>query len=307
MGQRFSSVVFQVNEAFRDSKSFNESKHMAKENFKSSFAGSKAIDNFMPAFAKEVGIFSDKTYKDYLGVACQLANFAKVEYGVKDISKLNSEHVKSFLESKADLSKSTVQKYSSAISKFESALSAKYNKEYNFQVKSALPSSVKDNLKTTERAGYSGYKDPSALVSHIQNMPVKDEFKLAARLQLETGVRGLKDLNNIRISGDKVSCVTKGGKLRDLSLSTALKSDLGRYLQTNDLKAFKCDYKAYLSVLQSAALATGQKYEATHGLRHNFYDNKALDLQRAGLSVKESWKATSAEIGHNRIVGNYTR
>ena len=307
MGQRLGGIVYQVNEAFKEIRSFGQSKHSAKEAFKSSFVGSKAINNFMPAFSKEVGIFSDQTYKDYLSVACQLANFVKTEYSIKDISKLSAEHIKSFLESKADLSRATIQKYSSAIEKFETALSAKYNKTYNFEVKSALPSSVKENLKVVERSGYSGYKYPSALVSHIQNMPVKAEFKLAAQLQLESGVRGLKDINNIRINGDKIDCATKGGKIRELKLSAELKSDLKSYIQDNGLKTFKVEYKEYLTVLKSAALATNQKYEGTHGLRHNFYDNKALELQRDGLSVKDSWKETSAEIGHNRIVGNYTR
>ena len=126
MGQRLSSVVYQVNEAFKEFRSFGQSKHEAKNDFKFTFNGSKAIDNFMPAFAKEVGIFSDQTYKDYLGVACQAANYAKENYGVKDISKLTAEHIKSFIESKSDLSKATVQKYTSALEKFETALSQKY-------------------------------------------------------------------------------------------------------------------------------------------------------------------------------------
>ena len=307
MGQHIGSTVFQVNQAFSELKSFGQSKHNAKENYKETVE-TRQIDKFMAGFGKEVGIFSYQTYKDYLQVSVNFANYAKQEFMIKDISKLTSEHVKAFLESKSDLSRSTIQKYSAVLEKFESALSIKYNQTFNFNVKSALPSAVKENLKTVERAGYSGYADPQKLVNHIQEMNVRQEFKLASRLQLETGIRGLKDVNSIRLVDDKVSCITKGGKIRELKLSDNLKSDLKTYLAGNNFKSFKVEYKEYLSVLKRASVATEQKYEATHGLRHNFYDSKALDLQRDGmLSVRDSWKATSREIGHNRIVSNYTR
>lgn len=309
MRQHIGSVAYQTNVAFKDLQAFGDSKHFAKENFKLRYDGSNQIDKFMIAFAKEVGIFSHQTYKDYLSVSIYAAKFAQEKFGIKDISKLDAAHIQAFLKEKVrdGASKPTIQKYSSALAKFETALQLKYGKEYNFNIKSALSDKIKNGLQVKERAGFSGYAKPDKLVNHIQKMNIRDEFKIASRLQFESGVRGLKDLNHIKIINNKAVSVTKGGKSRDLSLSPRLLSDLKNHLSNNNLNTFKANYKEYLSVLKAASAATGQRYEASHGLRHNFFENKTAELQRQGMSIQDSWKQVSKEIGHNRIVHNYTR
>ena len=306
---KLGSVAFQVNQTFRDLQEFGNSKHSAKENFKAGYGGSKQIDKFMADFGKSSGIYSYQTYKDYLSVSISAARFAQEKFNIKDISKLDAAHIKAFLKEKAanGAAKATIQKYSAALEKFGSALSVKFEKVYNFDVKNALSDSAKNNLATKERSGFSGYSKPNELVNHIQKMNIRDEFKIAARIQLESGVRGLKDLNSIRVIGDKAISITKGGKSRELSLSKGLMADLKGYLSGNNLTTFKVNYKGYLSVLKSAAISTNQKYQASHGLRHNFFENRTAELQRQGMDIKDSWKEVSKEIGHNRIVSNYTR
>ena len=310
------SITYQVNATFKEINAFGESKHEAKENYKDR-TDVRQIDKFMHGFGKESGIFSVQTYKDYLAVSIQAAKHAQEKFGIRDVSKIEAAHIKSFLSKKTDsgASKATIQKYSAALEKFESALSRKYGEKYDFGIKTAISDRVKSKLTVKERAGYSAYAKPIELVKYIQKMNVGQEFKLAVRLQLESGVRGMKDINHVRIIDGKVVIktdnsgkgATKGGKVRELQLSNGLKNDLKSYLYKNDLASFKVNYKGYLSVLKQAAAATGQKYEATHGLRHGYYDNRAYELQKQGLNVQNSWKQVSNEIGHNRIVHNYTR
>ena len=303
------SIAFQVNQTLRGLQEFGNSKHSAKEEFKAGYGGSKQIDKFMADFGKSSGIYSYQTYKDYLAVSISAARFAQEKFNVKDISKLEAAHIKAFLQDKAanGAAKATIQKYSAALEKFGSALSLKFEKVYTFDVKSALSDRAKDNLATKERSGFIGYSKPNALINHIQTMNVRNEFKIAARIQLESGVRGLKDLNNIKITGDKAISITKGGKSRELNLSKGLIADLKDYLSGKNLNTFKVNYKGYLSVLKSAAISTNQKYQASHGLRHNFFERRAAELQRQGMDIKESWKAVSEEMGHGRIVYNYIR
>ena len=316
MGQRFSSVVYQVNNAFKEIRSFGESKYSAKNDFKASFGGSKAIDKFMSSFAKETGIFSYQTYKDYLQVACNFANYAKQEFGIKDISKLNNEHVKAFLESKSDLSKATIQKYSSAIEKFETALSAKYQKEFSFNVKSALPSAVKENLKVVERSGYHPYKDVKAILSNIaENNQIKESHKIAIGITAETGLRLHKALETgIRINKNaQLYTQSKGGRIKILNLSQDLKNQLNNYLDKTGASSFKLsekDYKQILSELKIAANETGQPYEACHGFRHSFSLETLNTLQtEKNMNLQEAFNNEKyvQSLDHNRPLSAYRR
>ena len=108
---RVNSSVEQVLQALNTIKMTGESKHSAKQEFSAGYTGSKAIDEFMHSFGKSDGIHSDQTFKIYLTRSIEFARFVKAEFGIKDISKLTSEHAKAFLNSKVaeGLAKSSIQ------------------------------------------------------------------------------------------------------------------------------------------------------------------------------------------------------
>ncbi len=312
---KLGSVKNQVQQAFKEIRVFDESKHEAKEAFKAT-AETLQIDKFMSSFAKETGIFSYQTYKDYLQVSVNFAQFIRENFGIKDISKLNSEHVKSYLESKSDLSKATVQKYSAALEKFESALSAKYQKEFSFNVKSALPSAVKENLKVVERSGYHPYSDVKAILTNIaENNKIKESHKIAIAITAETGLRLHKALESgIKVNKDgDIYTQSKGGRIKELNLSADLKEQFNNYLDKTVAKSFKLserDYKQILSELKIAAKETNQSYEACHGFRHSFalsvlnnlQTEKSMDFQKALHD-----KGYIQSMDHNREVSAYRR
>ncbi|MHB8282537.1 MAG: hypothetical protein ACYDDE_07010 [bacterium] len=306
------TTTYQVLTALNEIKMTGQSKHLAKENFKSTYTGSAQIDKFMSSFGKESGIYSDGTFKDYLQVSIAFAKFAKENFKIKDISLLSAEHAQSFLKSKSKLAKDTIQKYSSALEKFETALSLKYDKQFNFNIKKAISGSQKENLKITERSGYHPYDNLQSLVNnYINNKNISDSHKLAVKITAETGLRLHKAIVNagIKINNDGViSTISKGGRDKILNLSENLKSDLKASL--NDKSVFKLDskeYKKILSELKIAARETNQSYEALHGFRHSFFIEKSAELQKSGMSLKESWIKVSKDMDHNRFVSNYTR
>ena len=131
------SIVGQVQALFRLSgiAQIGHSKHRAKELARSS--GAKTWHEI----GKRLGIYSYSTADAYRDVWKQLLSYAKSSFGVKDIEKLNSEIVHSFLHSKIEqgVSKRTFQQYASAIEKLEVALnmySERFNRgnTYNFDL-----------------------------------------------------------------------------------------------------------------------------------------------------------------------------
>ena len=311
---KLGSTAFQVTQSFNAISEIGNSKFSAKQEFKNSFSGNGSRDNFMAGFGKEVGVYSIGTMKDYISVSIRFANFAKTEYGVKDISKLTADHVKGFLESKTNLSKSSVQKYSAALEKFEKALSTKYEKEVSFNVKSALPDSVKSSLQTVERAGYHPYSDVKAILGNINdNKNISEAHKLAINITAETGLRLHKALEvSIKINAaGNVFTQSKGGRGKELNLSPGLKSQFVGYLEKTGKDTFKLtdrDYKGILSELKTAALATNQSYEALHGFKHSFALSILSNLQqRTSFQAAIKNPDYMQSLDHNRELPAYRR
>ena len=311
---KIGGTAYQVTQAFNSISEIGNSKFSAKQEFKNSFSGNGSRDNFMAGFGKEVGVYSIGTMKDYISVAINFAQYSKENFGVKDVSKLNSEHVKSYLETKTDLSKTTVQKYSSALEKFEKALSVKYEKEISFNVKSALPDNVKSSLQTVERAGYHPYADVKAILSNVNgNKDISEAHKIAINITAETGLRLHKALEaGIKLNAaGNVFTQSKGGREKELNLSSGLKSQFISYLEKTGKDTFKLsdrDYKGILSELKSAALATNQSYEALHGFKHSFALSILSNLQQR-TSFAEAIKNPDymKSLDHNRELPAYRR
>ena len=160
------------------------SKHKAKELARSS--GAKTWHEI----GKRLGIYSYSTADAYRDVWKQLLSYAKSSFGVKDIEKLNSEIVHSFLHSKIEqgVSKRTFQQYASAIEKLEVALnmhSERFNRgnTYNFDL-SSVRAYVKE-VYTGEQIPSRAYESPAGLIGALKE-PV---HQLIASIQYEGGAR----------------------------------------------------------------------------------------------------------------------
>ena len=300
---------YQVHQIFAEIIRFGESKHEAKANARAE--GAKTWHDV----GKNIGIYSYKTADQYRDISKEAFRYAKENYGVKDIEKLQSEHIRAYLESKiADGVKySTFQKYAAALEKLEVALNeyAKNHntgKEYHFDLSSVREQAreVLERSQTTR-----AYENPKALINSIQN----PEYRIIAQAQYEGGFR-ISELNHLSEKNFKDNNTFqvisgKGGKDREVPLSketyNALKSLLDKADKSDGKYKFNTD--TYRNTLKEAAQASNQEYTGSHGLRWNFAQEKFSELQKEGKTYEQALQEVSNLLGHERpdITEHYLR
>ena len=322
MREQLGSITFQVQETMKTLISFGQSKHSAKTEFLKSYDGNKAIDKFMAGFGKASGIYSHTTFKDYLSKAILAARFAKENFGIKDIKNLTAEHIQSFLQAGIDknLAKSSIQAYCAALEKFETALERKFEKKFDFGIKTTeLQEKEKEKLQVKQRAGYYCYENPSTLFKNInENKNIPESHKIALSIASETGSRFHKTMTIAGIRQDKDGFFTagKGGRIERFeglnSMTEKTADRLNTYLKESGKETFKLterDYKAVLREVEKAAKTTGQNYEALHGLKKSFAKDVREELIKSGMTYKETINSKEYQhsLAHNRHLSTYER
>ena len=313
MARERASIIYQVQETMKELQRFGESKFEMKESFKNYYNGSKAIDEFMHSFGKTAGIHSVSTFKDYLAVSIRAAQFAKQEFGIKDIKNINAEHIQAYLHSQSDKSRSSINNYKSALEKFEVALSVKYNRQYDFK----LTEQNFKNAGNKERSGTYAYERPNDILRNIEsNKNLSESQKIAVNIAKESGVRFNKTFvsGSLKIADGVVYTQGKGGRYVELTgykeLSKETIARLEKVAVDGKLKLQDRDYKAVLGALKKAAKETGQKYEACHGFKKSFAaDVRAEIMDTKGVSYKEAVKDVGyiQSLEHNRELSTYQK
>ena len=304
------SINYQVHEVFKEIISFGQSKHEAKANARADGA------NTWHDIGKNIGIYSYRTADQYRDISKNLMNYTREQFGFKDIEKLSSEHIQSFLESKiADgIKYSTFQNYAAALEKLEVALnqyaqSHNTGNQYLFDIKDVRQqaSEVLERSQVTR-----AYEDPKALIENIQN----SDYKIIAQAQHEGGFR-ISELNHLSEKNFKEGNVFqvisgKGGKDREVELSKETYQDLKSLLDKADKSdgKYKFNMDAYRNALKTAAEQSGQPYTGSHGLRWNFAQEKFMELQQQyGRTYEQALQEVSNLLGHERpdITEHYLR
>ncbi len=106
--------------------------------------------------------------------------------------------------------------------------------------------------------------------------------KIAAQIQYHGGAR-VKEITNLtekHLLGNNTILLTntKGGRRRTMTLPAEL-YELVAVIGRRD-GAFRFQYRTYLRQLKAAALATGQPYTGSHGLRRNFAQQPLLMFRK---------------------------
>ena len=302
------SIVYQVHEVFKEIIAFSQSKHEAKELAREQ--GAKTWHEI----GKNIAIYSYKTADQYRDIAKDLMNYTKEQFNTKDIEKLESKHIQSYLESKiADGVKySTFQKYAAALEKLEVALN-KYaeshntGREYHFDL-SSVREQAREVLERTQETR--AYENPKALIENIQN----NDYKIIAQAQHEGGFR-ISELNHLSEKNFKDNNTFqvisgKGGKDREVPLSKETYQALKSLLNKADTDGkYKFDMNDYRNALKEAAEKSGQEYTGSHGLRWNFAQEKFAELQQQGKTYEQALQEVSHLLGHERpdITEHYLR
>lgn len=301
------NVNYQVQQLYSCVKAIGESKHAAKDYARSTGAKTTA------QIAQKTGIHSYSTADAYRAVWRSIGEFAKAEFRVKDMARLEGRHVAAFLERKIEegISRATFDQYSAAAAKLETALNrfadqAKTENHYKFDLREVRANAAQELGARNHEAR--AYDAPSRILSHLNG-----EHRLTAALQIEGGGRfkevshisenQLKGVHADKITGEVRGTIAvdgKGGKERVLQISPATYAELKSAL-TNGNGLFEVpDYKGYLAALENAAKETGQDYNGSHGLRWNFAQCRMDQLQTHGMSYEEALGEVSRDMGHER-------
>lgn len=156
------------------------------------------VPNLSKIEQKRTGLLANaQTIETYREVWNELAIFTKSMYGIKDLQKLSSEHIESYMLAKAsqNITEQRLELISSAIGKLETALEMLHptgvndHQIYDFSIRQRILNESRDMLlvkETSDEPLYArNYENPTALIDAI----VDKTFQLAASIQYEGGAR----------------------------------------------------------------------------------------------------------------------
>ena len=207
-----------------------------------------------------------------------LGYFAKEEFGIKDMSKIDIEVIEKWIESK-NITYHTASNYLSELNKVSEHFS--FTRDDIKELRQELKEELSNNPK--ESRAYKG-------LENIQ-MP-NEKSQIAFELQRDYGLR-VKASTHINVEkqliGNTLYYKEKGGK----ESSKELNKELADRIRTNaENGIYKISKFTYYKQLKKEIEKTGQKYNGTHGIRHTY----AQRLLKEGKSKAE----VSRELGHVR-------
>jgi integrase len=303
------SVNWQINTIFKDSGIFQPgiSRHSEKIAIKQQLklAGQGCTSQNI----------ADKTAmhgyeaSDYKDTWHNFGHFCKQGLGIKDMTKIETRHVQSYMEKRImdGIKYGTWNKEAAHLAKFGNALERFDGQNRGFRqaiddtrhlAKDRLPGSDKD---------HGGFRSPEKVIQNLNG-----NHALAARIQHEGGARlreaslikkeQLKGLQHDKIAGQQKGVIhlkdTKGGKPRDIQVSKETYSQLQHTIEENG--KFQVHQKTYQSRVNAAAKLAGEQRTGTHDFRYNFAQNRYNQFVESDYNNVQAQQAVSWEMGHER-------
>jgi site-specific recombinase XerC len=302
------STAYQVGQIFAESgiNQIGESKHEAKETARADGAQS------WEQVGREIGIHSYGTADTYREVWRSAFDHAKGE-GCKDVEKLTSQHIQSYLQGRVEsgVARSTFAKEAAACAKLEQALnrySEAHNRGNGYDFRAGISEARSGAGDLSRFEGSRAYERPAELVQAVSNR----DHQIAAAIQYESNARvhevaqiraeQLKGYREDSASGQRgvIQIQGKGGKITDKLVSPQTYRAVAQAIQERG--QYKISEDAYRDSLKAAAAATGQRYDerSTHGLRWNAAQERFSQLQVHGATYAQALAQVSQELGHER-------
>ena len=289
------SVKWQSKEILKKIDGIGQSKRETRAN-----SGMKSPHN---GHAVSPMIHSYQYYGEVLRTAIDLGQFAKNEYGIKDMTKIDGHVVRDFLASKMEqgVSYRTLSNYASHIAKINHGLKQIEPSVADFSRDIAQFREVaRENAARIER-GPRFYAQPARIVSGIRD-PVA---RLVGKLQYELGLR-VAEARHVKPdqirqteSGYSLTVQGKGGYTLTKELPTPLANELLKHIRENGKLDVK--YERYRDELRESVERAGEEWHGTHGLRHSYAKERMEELTlKEGLSREEALKEVSEMMGHHR-------
>ena len=274
------------------------------------------ITNQREVYSK-MGIFANRTVTNALNSWVQLGKYCQKEFKIKDVSRIDPERIKKFMEYKMEqgMSRRGLQNVASHMQKYCNAFN-------QYQIKNGSPNKI-DQEKLNEvfkkfkqelpqiNKKYvrenRAFADPEFLTSSIKSL----NGQLAGRLMSESGLRineaclvkkGQIDTENgtIRVKG-------KGGKWYSVPIDPKTAMEIKKII--NEKGFFRISKSKFYREFRDAIKIAEEKDGGPHGLRYGFAQRTYLALLEQGMThVRACW-LTSLLMGHDRpsITEHYIR
>ena len=274
---RLGSIKYQVSQILQKVNGIGTSKKETREQ-----SGVKSLESGHKVSDK---IHSYKSLENIRNDLTNLANYAKEEFKVQDITKINAEIVKSWIDSK-NISYSTASNYMSELNK----VSGHFN--FTREEIKELRNSFKQDLQKQDLQ--------TRAYKNLDKIELKERYQVAFELQRDYGLRvnASTHINlDKQLNGNTLTFKEKGGKLSQKELSP----NLAQKIRENALEGkYEINKRTYARDFQKQIEKSGQKYNGTHGIRHT-YAQKMLETH--------SKAEVSQEMGHSRpeITDTYLR
>lgn len=287
------SVIYQVTTCLDSLNKFGSSKYEAKQELiKAGITKSGDI-------AQNTGIYSENTMKNYINAGVQAFQYIREEFGIKDITKITGEHIKSYLEQRAlEVEYKTLKIDMAGINKLEQAINNYNNTDVDFR--SAVEDFRQDIKLDTEYIQNINESrallEPEKVINSIEN----ESHKLVADMQLNYGFR-INEVAKIdldkQLNNNILSVQAKGGQIINKELNQEHLSKL-QELSFNGI--FNINKLEYGNDLKNACEVNSEHYTGSHALRHNYAQNQFESYAKAGMSYNECLRATAEDLGHHR-------
>jgi len=244
-------------------------------------------------------IHSYSTFNRYMGIAKEFVNWAK-EQGVNRLDKVQYEHVRDFLLSKAEYcSMRTLKVNASALRKFFETVGRE-------DIAERIGEDYQEIYSKGRAPGRAlAFAHPERVISLLK----EDVHKVIAELQLLTGAR-IGDVKKIQVFPEEKKVIitkSKGGRTREIDYSDRpekferikeLVGELREYLKGSSWSSVR---ESYYRDLRQAVYRSGEIYTGSHAFRVNYVKERLRELRERGYSEKEALQIIEYEIGHSRI------
>ena len=224
-------------------------------------------------------------------------------------------------------SRQTMETLLSALGKFEYALN-RYIEQHGLDIPPLETEALRLEYyarsrkllrKSSRVFANRAYPDPLRLIEAIHD----GTYQLQASLQYEGGLRaegvgapsnrrvknpltavGLHGIGSDPVTGTPVGIVAsveKGGKETEHYVSVETYRRLEAHLERHG--KLESDYADYVAAINQAASETGQHApgRGSHGLKHNFAQERYLECISHGLTHEQALQQTSLETSHFRL------
>ena len=262
------------------------------------------------AIAAETGIHSSLTLDRYKATWRDYLSYCRGEGGYgRDPRNYPPESVADYMSHRIDggCSANTLQSIGSAMGKWAAMADRAYGGT-RFQdwakpiaESRSMGRQVCPHMDTETRA----FKDPLHVIQAMDD----PRARLAAALQLSTGLRAMNVCKMQLNSDGSLFVRSKAGYTCPHFVIPAQISNELRALADPSGRVNLIGYKAYISQIQAACAAVGEKYSGSHAFRHNYAQNRYHELRGQGMSVDRAKLQVSVELFHHRldVVDKYLR